>query len=120
MPRSHLNTALGRPAEKDAVSISVVKTEEEFPEAVAVESVLALTDILAREKGLDDLMWNKIDSITLFNYFDINVILGFIAKLHIVARWYRLDEQTGREMFRNLLMKCAALSREWNTKAHNP
>ncbi len=99
----YLNTALGRPAEKDAVSISGVKTEEEFPEAGAVESVLALTDILARERGLDDLMWNKIDSITLFNYFDINVILGFIAKLHIVARWYRLDEQTGREMFRKLV-----------------
>ena len=36
-------------------------------------------------------------------YFDINVILGFLCKLHIVSRWAMLDEQTGREMFRKLV-----------------
>ena len=48
-------------------------------------------------------MWEKISSLTLFNYFDINVILAFITKLNIVARWFRLDEQTGREMFKKLV-----------------
>ena len=46
---------------------------------------------------------SKISTLTTFNYFDIDTILGFIAKLNIVARWFRLDEQTGREMFKKLV-----------------
>ena len=76
---------------------------EEFEEAPALENALNSADILSRERGLDDLMWAKIDNLTLFNYFDIDVILGFIAKLNIVARWFKLDEQTGREMFKKLV-----------------
>ena len=76
---------------------------EEFEEAPALENALNSADILSRERGLDDLMWAKIDNLTLFNYFDIDVILGFIAKLNIVARWFKLDEQTGREMFKRLV-----------------
>ena len=48
-------------------------------------------------------MWEKIGNLTTFNYFDIDAILGFITKLNIVARWYKLDEQTGREMFKKLV-----------------
>ena len=48
-------------------------------------------------------MWEKIDNLTTFDYFDIEAILGFIAKLQIVMRWRRLDPQTGREMFSRLV-----------------
>ncbi len=68
-----------------------------------METVLAQTDILTRERGIDDLMWEKINTLTTFNYFDIDAILGFITKMNIVARWFRLDEQTGREMFQKLV-----------------
>ena len=74
-----------------------------FEEAAALEAVFNFGDILARERGIDDLMWDKISSLTTFHYFDIEVILGFVAKLNIVARWFRLDEQTGREMFKKLV-----------------
>ena len=97
----YLNKALGRPAEKDVVAVSL--NEEEFEEAADLETILGQNDILARERGIDDLMWEKIDSLTTFNYFDIDAILGFITKMNIVARWYRLDEQTGREMFKRLV-----------------
>lgn len=99
----HLNSALGRAADKDVINMSGEESGEEFPEAQAVDTVLSLNDILARERGLDDLMWKKIETLTTFNYFDLDAILGFIAKLGIVSRWYRLDEQTGREMFRKLV-----------------
>ena len=52
---------------------------------------------------MDDLMWSKIESITTFDYFDINVILGFIARLNIVARWLKLDPETGKQMFARLV-----------------
>ena len=106
----YLNKALGRPADKDVLSFPEDTPEkvlefisEEFEEAPALENALNSADILSRERGLDDLMWAKIDNLTLFNYFDIDVILGFIAKLNIVARWFKLDEQTGREMFKRLV-----------------
>ncbi len=106
----YLNKALGRPADKDMMSFPETAPEKvleavaaEFEESAALESVLDSEDILTRERGLDDLMWDKISSLTIFNYFDIEVILGFIAKLNIVARWYKLDEQTGREMFKRLV-----------------
>ena len=97
----YLNKALGRTADKDVMSLS----EEEIPfeEAARAEAILAGSDILARERGLDDLMWEKINELTIFDYFDIESVLGFIAKLQIIARWFRLDEQTGREMFRKLV-----------------
>ncbi|MBQ2565537.1 MAG: DUF2764 family protein, partial [Bacteroidales bacterium] len=42
-------------------------------------------------------------AITTFNYFDVNVILAFIAKLHIIWRWIALDPVTGKEMFEDLV-----------------
>lgn len=106
----YLNKALGRPADKDVMSFPETAPEKvseavaaEFEESATLESTLNAEDILTRERGLDDLIWEKISNLTLFNYFDIEVILGFIAKLNIVARWYRLDEQTGREMFKRLV-----------------
>ena len=97
----YLNKALGRPADKDVVIVP--ENTGEFEEAAALEVVLNLGDILSRERGIDDLMWEKIDNLTTFNYFDIDAILGFITKMNIVARWFRLDEQTGREMFQKLV-----------------
>lgn len=95
----YLNTALSREKGKDVMDLP----EGEFEQAQALETIFAGNDILARERALDDLVWDKISELTIFNYFDINAILGFIAKLHIVARWYKLDERTGRERFRKLV-----------------
>ena len=106
----YLNKALGRESLKDVLTFpedapaAVVDAgSEEFEEAAYLETILNAGDILSRERGIDDLMWEKIDNLTTFNYFDIDAILGFITKLNIVARWYRLDEQTGREMFKRLV-----------------
>ena len=106
----YLNKALGREADRDVLTFGedaapkvLEATEKEFEEAAALEAVFAQADILSRERGIDDLMWEKISQITTFNYFDINAVLGFITKMNIVARWYRLDEQTGREMFKKLV-----------------
>lgn len=101
-----LNRALGRPADKDVMVLSGKDGEAmelPFEEADAVDAVLRGEDLLARERGLDDLMWDKISKMTVFDVFDIEAILAFIAKMQVTARWYRLDEQSGREMFRRLV-----------------
>lgn len=97
---SFLNKALGRPAGMDLVEVG---ESEAVEETAPFEAVLSRTDILERERGLDELMWEKADELVLMDVFSINVILGFVAKLKIVDRWVRLDENTGREMFRRLV-----------------
>lgn len=96
-----LNKALDRPVGQDIF----LEPEGEFPEADKIAAVLQDKDILARERGLDGLMWAKIDEILIFDTFNIDVILGFIAKLKISDRWLTLDEQTGRDMFRRLVQE---------------
>lgn len=95
----YLNKALGREASKDVISIPGRETEGN-PE---LERILSDNDILARERGIDDLYWAKADSLTVFHYFDLTVILGFIARLKIIDRWLKLDEETGRKMFKKLV-----------------
>lgn len=99
----YLNNALGRDKALDIIVLDEDGDNEEFEEASKLAAILSGSDILARERGIDDLYWNKIDELTVFDCFDIEFILGFIAKLRIVDRWLKLDEQTGREMFRTLV-----------------
>ena len=95
----YLNKALGRPADQDIF----MEPEGAFEEKARAEAVLATGDILGRERGIDDLRWEKILALNVFDYFNIDTILGFIAREQIIERWTRLDEQTGRELFRRLV-----------------
>ena len=99
---AYLNRCLGRPEGTD-VLLLLEDEDLDFEERPEAESVLEGSDILTRERGLDELLWNKIDGITVMDVFDIDAILGFVAKLQIIARWLRLDEQSGRELFRRLI-----------------
>ena len=95
----YLNRELGRTAGTDIF----LTDENGFEEEARLGAVLGSGDILSREKGIDELMWEKIESLTTFDYFDIDAILGFIAKLNIAMRWNRLDPETGREMFSRIV-----------------
>ena len=75
----------------------------EFEESQRLADILAGEDMLEREKKLDDIVWDKINALTVFNYFDIEAVLGYVAKLHIADRWLVLDEQAGREKFAQLV-----------------
>ncbi|MGN0190660.1 MAG: DUF2764 family protein [Candidatus Cryptobacteroides sp.] len=100
-----LNNALERPADKDVLVLldgNGDAIELPFEEEDAVADALRKDDLLSREKALDDLVWEKISDITVFDTFDMDAVLAFIAKMQVAARWFKLDEQTGREMFRKL------------------
>ncbi|MBO4428121.1 MAG: DUF2764 family protein [Bacteroidales bacterium] len=96
-----LNRTLGRAPEQDILVLG--EEPGDFPLEAEANAVLEGGDILEREKGLDALMWNKADEICLMDVFTLDLILSFVAKLQIVDRWLRLDEETGRALFRRLL-----------------
>jgi hypothetical protein len=95
----YLNRQLDRHAEEDVLGID----GGEFEEASKVDAVLQGTDLIAREKGLDDLTWAKVDALSTFHYFDLTAVLAYVTKLHIADRWLALDEARGRELFRKLV-----------------
>ena len=110
----YLNAQLGREPDQDVMTGEDPEAEDvdidgfrftggEFEEAPKVDGILADKDLVSREKGLDDLLWDKVDSLSTFHYFDIEAVLAYIAKLHIVTRWLNLDEEVGRDVFRRLL-----------------
>lgn len=99
---AYLNKELGRAEGLDMVVLEG-DSEPDSGELPAVEEVLERKDILERERGLDDLMWNKVDELTVMHVFDLDLILGFVAKMKIIDRWLKLDPQTGRELFRKLV-----------------
>ncbi|MCR5018480.1 MAG: DUF2764 domain-containing protein [Bacteroidales bacterium] len=109
----YLNRRLGRPDDQDVITgegaeyngdIDLLKFRSgEFEEAAKVQFVLEQEDLLTREKGLDDITWQKVDVLETFHYFDLTAVLAYVAKLHIVDRWLALDVETGREMFQKLV-----------------
>ena len=107
----YLNQALGRDPQKDVLSLVDPDAEEqgieveepEFKEAARLQGILEGKDILARERGIDDLYWDKIDEITLFDYLNFSKVLGLIVKMMIIRRWLLLDEEAGRAMFKRLV-----------------
>ena len=107
----YLNKALGRPELQDLVPFPAPGEEEpeasspEFDDKPRVLSVLAQDDILARERGLDSLMWDKADELTALHIFDVDLVLAFLVKLKITDRWNKLDPETGRELFRRLVQE---------------
>ena len=96
---SWLNRMLERPEGTD----TLVMGEDEPEKFQEVQDVLATDDILARERGLDDLMWRKAEELTLMHVFDLDVILGFATRLKIIDRWLKLDPESGRQLFRKLV-----------------
>lgn len=87
----------------DAAKYTVPLPEADFDEERRVQEILANTDFLQREQQLDMLKWQKADDIAQMDYFNMNAILAFLAKAHIVSRWARLDRHAGEAMFRQLL-----------------
>lgn len=99
-----LNEAFERPANQNTINLET----GEFKEAARVSETLSGENILAREKGLDAIVWEKISELTTFNYFDLDALLGIIAKMRLIERWRALDDETGREMFQQLIKETTA------------
>lgn len=75
----------------------------DYDEEPQVRAVLKGSDILGRERGIDDIMWAKVEQLTTLHVFDLDIILGYLVRLKIMDRWLKLDPATGRELFTRLV-----------------
>ncbi len=94
----------------DSVTLAIQKSNArdfglstEFPYVDKLIQISENPNPLEREKAIDHLKWNYIDELNTFNYFSIEVILGFVIRLAMVERWLSLDRKTGADLFRRLL-----------------
>lgn len=99
----YLNRSLGRPEGTDVVNPDPEKDLPEFDQEPEVDAILETDDILGRERALDNFYWKSADALTVLDVFDLDLILAFVVKLKQVERWLKLDEATGRELFRKLV-----------------
>lgn len=103
----YLNTSLGRPEGKDILLLEELE-DYEFEQKEEIVEILSGTDIIGREKGLDMAIWEHVEEVTTMDVFDMDAILGFIARLKIIDRWDKLDPETGAELFRRLIKEIRA------------
>lgn len=103
----YLNASLGRPEGKDVLLLEDLE-DYEFEQKEEIVEILSGTDIIGREKGLDMVIWEHVEEVTTMDVFDMDAILGFIARLKIIDRWDKLDPETGAELFRRLIKEIRA------------
>ncbi len=77
--------------------------------------ILENKNMVEKERQLDLIRWNKADELTDFDYFNLNKILAYCAKIDIVHRWMSLDPQIGNEMFIRLVGELTARPTETGT-----
>lgn len=108
--------ALGRPVEEVTVGGGDVVEQLQRSSAADfglrgelsyVDAVIAAagdeTDLIEKERKIDLVRWNEALELSAFDYFDIDAVLSYLVRLHIVARWSSLDPARGRAMFERLL-----------------
>ena len=68
-----------------------------------LQTIFENRNILEKEQLLDKFKWDYITGMNEYGEFNMDVILGFLAKGKLIDRWNKLDRQMGEEMFRRLV-----------------
>ncbi|MBO4842617.1 MAG: DUF2764 family protein [Bacteroidales bacterium] len=76
---------------------------EDFPEEEKAEIIFKVDNLAQREKLLDRLYWDTAAELVQFDVFTIDTILSLLVRLHIAARWNRLDPKTGAALFQRFV-----------------
>ena len=68
-----------------------------------IQRISEETNLIVREKKIDQFKWNWLDEHSFFKYFEIEAIFSFIVKLDMLQRWTSLDKEAGEKSFRELI-----------------
>ena len=79
-----------------------------------VQELVKLDDPLAAERGLDLLRWQALDHLAGLHSFDMHVLLAYMLKLTIMARWAAFDETRGAAVLNRALEAKHAATAQMN------
>lgn len=68
-----------------------------------VSRLSEVSDLLERERKIDQLKWDWMEDATFFHYFSIERVFVFLLKLSLIERWACLDKQKGNDAFRFII-----------------
>lgn len=60
-------------------------------------------DPVEKERRIDVFKWLWLDDATFFDVFSIEAVFAYMCKLEMLQRWDKLDVETGRETFRQII-----------------
>ena len=67
--------------------------------------IAEIEDLVEREKKIDLLKWNWLETESFFHYFSIERVFVFLLQLEMIERWISLDKEKGNELFRQMIEK---------------
>ncbi len=62
----------------------------------SVEAAFALSNPLSRERALDQIRWQVLDTLTGTDPFSANVVLAYGIKLRMAERWAAMNQEQGK------------------------
>ena len=68
-----------------------------------VQHISETDSLVEKERKIDLLKWEWMETESFFDYFSIEKIFVFLLKLEMIERWSLLDKEKGNEMFRNII-----------------
>jgi hypothetical protein len=74
-----------------------------FAESEEIIRIAEETNLLVREKQIDELKWKWLEQHTFFSYFSVERVLAFVLKCELINRWKPLAQEKGTQIFRELL-----------------
>ena len=70
------------------------------------EDIVRLSEnprLLERERQLDLMRWNWLDTNSVFCYFSVERLFVFLQQLVVVERWAALDAESGMERYNEMI-----------------
>ena len=75
----------------------------EFDYVKSLMNIVDEEDPVKKEKMIDAFKWMWLDEKTFFNPFSLEAVYAYICKLEMQYRWAKLDPETGKETFKQII-----------------
>ena len=76
---------------------------ETLPYLDNIQRIAEIDELVEREKKIDQLKWEWLETESFFNYFTVERLFVFLLQLEMIERWISLDKEKGNELFRSMI-----------------
>jgi hypothetical protein len=85
---------------------------KEFPWLKKVSTLVEEGDFLALEEKLDEIKWQRLNQLTPYTCFGVDLVLAYILKLLILERWRETETGLGERIREGLVAEATAKEEE--------